>query len=160
MGDPPVYPGEYSPAECPMWEWTGAYLEHQRGPAPPAGAPPACAGHTRPNNPGPGTLAGLAFPALSPHPRANALLSLSLFVLHAAALPSSIPSIPCCACPAFPASSIALLFYRRLLWPEGCACGMCVCIQVGSHTFWGAARRCRLRWRGLLPVAVPGDPCR
>ena len=37
---PPVYPGEYSPAECPMWEWTGAYLEHQRGPPAPAGAPP------------------------------------------------------------------------------------------------------------------------
>ena len=38
-GDPPVYPGEYSPAECPMWEWTGAYMEHQRDPAPAAGAP-------------------------------------------------------------------------------------------------------------------------
>ncbi|KAK9830605.1 hypothetical protein WJX81_004342 [Elliptochloris bilobata] len=37
-GDPPVYPGEYSPAECPMWEWTGAYLEHQRAPALPADA--------------------------------------------------------------------------------------------------------------------------
>jgi len=40
-GDPPVYPGEYSREECPMWEWTGAYLQHQRGPLPAAGAPPA-----------------------------------------------------------------------------------------------------------------------
>jgi hypothetical protein len=36
-----VYPGEYSREECPMWEWTGAYLQHQRGPLPAAGAPPA-----------------------------------------------------------------------------------------------------------------------